>query len=359
MKSLADSTISSETASNGSVRPPRTATFQSIQVSRGLAALSVVFYHVGLFFFQKANYSPFSGFSNYGYMGVPYFFVLSGFIIGFAHTQDLGHADRLAAFVRKRFVRVYPIYWIFSALFIVAAIVGLGDRDFSLAPIDLLQAILLVHFTPEFSSPPLKVAWTLFYEVRFYFLFGLAILFPRIILAIVAFWIVAICMITPFNDFSFEILSFWNFAFPIGLLVCFAYTRLKPSCWPIALIPGLSLVTAILLSTKMTDLRGGRSIAMVGVMIGFGLVVLGLALWERKASVAVPRLLLILGDASYALYLVHSAVISVLGILILKLHLLRYVSAELLFLPMVVIATTAGIIAHLLIEKPVLRYTHR
>ena len=70
-------------------------TLESIQVARGLAALAVVFYHASLLFTQKAGLNIFSGIGKYGYMGVPFFFVLSGFIIGFAHYKDIGKKEKL------------------------------------------------------------------------------------------------------------------------------------------------------------------------------------------------------------------------------------------------------------------------
>lgn len=329
-------------------------TLESIQVARGFAALAVVFYHVSLLFAQKSDLNLFGGLGKYGYMGVPFFFVLSGFIIGYAHFKDIGHHDRLRTFLFKRFVRVYPIYWLLSVLFMIAAAAGLGEPDFSFSAPELLQAHLLIHFTPQFDSPPLKVAWTLFFEVRFYCVFALAILYPRIVAVLSGLWMVAIAAVTPWNALSTEWLSYWNYGFPIGLSICVLYLRVPVIHWRFCVALGATILLAVLVLTPIGDFHGGRSLPMVGMMWGFGLVILGLSMLERVRDLNLPRSLMFLGNASFSVYLAHSAVISVVGAIIFKLHLLRFVAPEVLYLPIVVTATLAGIIVHLLIERPLI-----
>lgn len=331
---------------------------QTIQAGRGLAALAIVFYHTSLLFEQRAGLILFGGAGGYGYMGVPFFFVLSGFIIGHAHFADLGRPDRLRGFLRKRFVRVYPVYWVLSALFIGAAIAGMGEPDFSYAPAELIQAHLLVHLTPEFGPPPLKVAWTLFYEVRFYLMFALAIACPRAAIALACFWIVAIATVSPWNDLSTEWLSYWNLAFPLGLIACLVFRRSAVAIgssyvW----LAGLAIL-AIVWVTPIPAFHGGRSVPMLAMMAGFAALILGLALLERQHAFHLPRSLLLLGDASYSLYLVHSAAIAIAGAVITQFDLLEVVSAELLYVPIAAFAVIGGIAAHWVIERPLLAITN-
>lgn len=348
-------------ASNSS--PERTAKdrspLNSIQACRGFAAFAVVIYHVGLFFEKKYNIVIYGGLTKLGYLGVPYFFVISGYIIGFAHAKDLGVSGKFPIFLKRRFLRVYPLYWIFSVIFIVASAFGFGDQDFSLAPHELIQSFALIHFTPEFQSPPLKVAWTLFYEVRFYLLFALAILYPRIATGISFVWVGLIFTIQPFNALTHEILSFWNLAFPFGLIVYWASKSLPNFVGKPALIVGCVTVSTILCISEYQELRGGRSMYMLLIMVGFSLIVLGLAIIERWEAFRVKKIFLFFGDASYVTYLVHSAAISLMGIIIVKTHFVRIISPELLSIPMVVGASLAGLAAHLLVERPWLAFSAR
>lgn len=327
---------------------------QSIQAARGLAALAVVVYHTSLMFEQRAGFVLFRGLGGYGYLGVPFFFVLSGFIIGHAHFADLGYPRRVGRFLGKRFQRVYPIYWVLSAMFIVAALAGMGEPDFSYAPAELLQAHLLVHVLPSHGPPPLKVAWTLFYEVRFYLVFALAIVAPRATLTVAMAWMAAIVLVSPWDDLSTKWLSYWNLAFPIGLIACALFRRLTAAHGTRCALLGGLLLLAILITYPVEQLHGGRSLPMTGMMAGFALVILGVALREKGNPLACPRSLLLLGDASYSLYLAHSAVISLAGTLILKLDLMHLASSEALYLAIVFTAMAVGIAVHLLLERPLL-----
>lgn len=75
---------------------------------RGVAALLVVFYHI------------FEGFSfaaggtlitiiNHGYLGVDFFFILSGFVIGYAYDDRLGKTMTLGNFFKRRLIRLHPM----------------------------------------------------------------------------------------------------------------------------------------------------------------------------------------------------------------------------------------------------------
>jgi peptidoglycan/LPS O-acetylase OafA/YrhL len=100
----------------------------TVQVLRAVAALGVVFYHVHIIGGQRGfDFGAFIGrWAEVGRMGVSLFFVLSGFIICFAHRRDIGVPDRLGRYCWKRFARIYPTYWIFSLLYVSAALSGLG-----------------------------------------------------------------------------------------------------------------------------------------------------------------------------------------------------------------------------------------
>ena len=83
-------------------------TIGTLQGGRGLAALGVVLHHAGLA--AGAFAGPFLGQSllNLGYLGVDFFFVLSGFII-YHSTADRGRS--LGQYSVARFRRVYLPYW--------------------------------------------------------------------------------------------------------------------------------------------------------------------------------------------------------------------------------------------------------
>ena len=60
---------------------------------------------------------PFGGLFLFAHAGVDFFFVLSGFIIYRVHRGDIGSPHRLSRYAWRRFVRIYPTYWIILAGF--------------------------------------------------------------------------------------------------------------------------------------------------------------------------------------------------------------------------------------------------
>src|SRR5665213_1586618 len=99
--------------------------YKYIQGCRGLAALLVVFYHLGDTLakpkYLGADADPLKSLFSFGSCGVQFFFVLSGFIITLVHRKDFGVPQRLPHYVRKRLVRIYPTYIIiFVAVYLLA-----------------------------------------------------------------------------------------------------------------------------------------------------------------------------------------------------------------------------------------------
>jgi len=79
--------------------------FNSLQIGRAVAALLVVLHHATLGsrqFYDEA----FGGFWGFGNIGVDFFFVLSGFIIYWAHKNDVGGRAQATLYGKKRFFRL-------------------------------------------------------------------------------------------------------------------------------------------------------------------------------------------------------------------------------------------------------------
>ncbi|MBO6190181.1 MAG: acyltransferase [Alloprevotella sp.] len=68
---------------------------------RGVAALIVIVYHV----FECFSWSP----APHGYLAVDFFFVLSGFVIGYAYDDRWGRSLTTRSFFRRRLIRLHPM----------------------------------------------------------------------------------------------------------------------------------------------------------------------------------------------------------------------------------------------------------
>lgn len=71
---------------------------------RGVAALMVIFYHV----FEAFATSPIDQQFNHGYLAVDFFFILSGFVIGYAY-DDRWKTMTTKDFIKRRLIRLHPM----------------------------------------------------------------------------------------------------------------------------------------------------------------------------------------------------------------------------------------------------------
>jgi exopolysaccharide production protein ExoZ len=127
--------------------PSTAKVYSSLQAGRAIAALMVVLFHCSAILGEaKYWHHSFDKYLVCGHRGVELFFVLSGIVILHAHRADMDNPGALAIYLRKRFVRIYPIYWI-VLLFIVPVFLlfpsfGTGmERQ----PSVIVSSIILVH----------------------------------------------------------------------------------------------------------------------------------------------------------------------------------------------------------------------
>ena len=321
----------------------------TLQLGRAFAALSVLLYHTNatLALPKYLGYSVFPSLWAAD-AGVHYFFVLSGFVIWTAHTADLGRPQRAAAFFWKRFRRVYAPLWVvllgLVPVFLLVPSFGKGGET---APSTLIAAFLITPFEHERLLGP---EWTLRHEVLFYCMFGLAILVPRVGSWLAAAWLALSCL-TPWLDLPYP----WSFLFAdyhllflFGMFAGWAYQRYAHMPSVCLLVIGASLFagTWALLCLQILT-KDWHSHWLFG--LGATCIVLGAAAWERERAPRVSRAFTFLGDASYAIYLVHFPFIS----LACKLLVGRG-PGMLTFWICAAIALLAGIAFHLIVEKPLL-----
>jgi exopolysaccharide production protein ExoZ len=336
---------------------------QSLQVLRGMAALTVVAFHTCVILAQREYGGiivEIPGALN-GWLGVNFFFALSGYIIFHAHRQDIGNSKMLPKYFWKRFTRLYPIYWIFLTVYIAAAALGFGHPDFKWEARHMFTAYTLFNIV-DLPTLPLKVAWTLLFEVKFYLIFALVIVAPRLGGFLLWGWGIAILVrnsYVPLPDWGYlapdwGMLSLWNIYFLFGMLACWAVNTLRLNFGLSVL--GLGICVLALAASQLNGNMDVDSLSlklMLALAIAFSLVISGIVLFERRFNWTFPPLLLLIGDASYSIYLVHSAAISQMAQFNLK-HTFHKIPSLMLFFIIFVIAGAVGIAAHILVERPLL-----
>jgi peptidoglycan/LPS O-acetylase OafA/YrhL len=336
-------------------RNPR---YHMLDVWRGVASLMVVLHHAG-FALMESDVRAASGAESWVRwmlvegvrrlnLGVPLFFVISGYCIGASVDATRRRGSSSWAFLGRRIWRIYPPYWAAFALF-AAWVGGLGAAGL----VRLYQGPYALELWPAGRLTPAqwvgnltlselwrpqvfggeafvytRVAWSLCYEEQFYFLcFAVLLLAPRRLEAALGWLTVAITLVTalawdsgrlPLVEGTF--LVRWH-QFAIGLLV---YWRLN--------VPGPAarkraadlLIAAVLLLSG--PLRGVFDLITIGgpppvifdstaLAAAFGLLLIALRPLDRRAERAAwlgP--LRACGRRSYSIYLAHLPFVTALNL---------------------------------------------
>lgn len=329
----------------------------------------VVLYHLvsaGEKYFSK---KPFQGIFEFGWVGVDFFFVLSGFIIMFIHYRDIISKGNWINFLKKRAIRIYPIYWIVATLtFIIYVFIAHGNiRDelmFNLYSSDswiyLLKQYLLIYQQPYMVS----VAWSLTYEIFFYLIFAVCIFCGwRISKYITLLWVVAIALksITNSSLLSSFIFSSANYEFLLGCLVGYLFYKKYFISLTNAMILFGIVVSLFVFYLEYFDINSNLIISklFLGLLSAIIIWVSASIDYNNTYNREKIKLLIIIGDSSYSLYLIHSIVLSTLCRFFAKFNFYpEYVSinSDLLFLIIFITTVVIGLIFHFFIEKRVLSY---
>ena len=150
---------------------------QFIQALRCIACLLVVFMHITVTYYD-IYHSPFLGNAfNFGGAGVDIFFVLSGFIITYSNTKSITKPADIGKFLKKRIIRIFPIYWVIISLFLLLQLLLplFYKTHFQLTITNLLNTYLLLPNHTMLNG----VSWSLSNEIFFYILFIIALLVPK------------------------------------------------------------------------------------------------------------------------------------------------------------------------------------
>jgi exopolysaccharide production protein ExoZ len=319
----------------------------SLQVGRGLAAVGVVLHHARIY---TDVYSPapewLARIIQNGFLGVDFFFVLSGFIMLDAHFDDPANLQAAISYAWKRVSRIYIPYWPVCAA-LISAYLLFPTLSTGYRPWGWTTSIFLV---PSQYPPALGLAWTLVHEVMFYVIFLLFFLDRRVFALAVLAW-VAVILLGPAADTVAQplmstLLRPINLEFVLGLIAAIAYRVLPRGFGWGAGAAGI-IVMIWFFSTRTDYLADSPLFGLAS-----SLVVLGGALLEPRIRWCIPRMLVGLGDASYAIYLVHLPLMALSARAAVRIPGLGSWPACLAFI--VACGIAGGYAYHHLFEKPAL-----
>jgi exopolysaccharide production protein ExoZ len=322
-----------------------------IEASRGIAAAIVVIYHVARHLDKNYGMPALKGTFQFGHAGVDLFFVISGFIILHVHYRDIGHPARLGNYLRRRFTRVMPIYWVALAL---TVLMGLGEGLPSFS--DLAWSITLL---PSNSALILDIAWTLRHEIVFYALFCTLILNPVAGIAIFGLWFASIVLgsLTGFRaDWLPGVLhGNFNLGFFFGMAAAYALRRGWVAAPRPILLVGVALFAAAAVAEDLALFNGFGDAGRIIYGLPAALIVLGTASADGAASITVPHFARVLGAASYSIYLFQFVFIGTLWKLWLATGLDSMMPHAASFPLLAIGGVAGGIVVSRLIEYPLIR----
>jgi peptidoglycan/LPS O-acetylase OafA/YrhL len=295
---------------------------------RGVTALTVVCYHL----FEAYATSHIDQKINHGYLAVDFFFILSGFVVGYAYDERWGKKMNTWSFIKRRFIRLHPMV-VMGALIGAAMFYtqGCSVWDVSLVSVGALLVATLLNALLIPVSPAVEVrgigemyplngpSWSLFFEyigniLYAFFLRKLPTKILSVWVFLMACGLAAFAIFGPLGDLcvgwamqSNEMIGGFLrllFSFSAGLLLSrvFRPVKVRGAFW-------IGSISVIVLAA-IPRIGGSEHLWMNGIydsvcaiVIFPFLVFLGAS--GKTTDRFTTRVCRFLGDISYPLYMVH------------------------------------------------------
>ena len=301
---------------------------------RGVAALMVIWYHV----FEGFAFASNSAIEtlNHGYLAVDFFFILSGFVIGYAYDDRWGKSLTMKDFFKRRLIRLHPMVIMGAVLgAITFCIQGSVQWDGTHVAISMIMLSLLctIFFIPAMPGVGYEVrgngemfplngpCWSLFFEYIGNILYALFIrrLSNKALTVFVVLLGVALAAFAVFNVSTYGNIGVgWTldgvnflggslrmlFPFSLGMLMSrnFKPMKVKGAFW----ICTIALIALF----SVPYLEGLEPLCMNGVYEAFCVIVaFPIILWIGASGTTTDKqstkICKFLGDISYPVYVIH------------------------------------------------------
>lgn len=301
--------------------------FELLDGLRGVAAITVVWFHI----FEAYATSHLDQRINHGYLAVDFFFILSGFVIGYAYDDRWGTL-KIKDFLKRRIIRLHPMV-------VIGAIIGAIVFYFQGCPVwDVSKVTIAALFIATFinsllipATPGTEIrglgemyplngpSWSLFFEYIGNILYALFIRkFSTKVLALLVFvagcGLAAFAILGPYGDicagFSLTGIEFTGgffrllFSFSAGLLLyrIFKPVKIRGAFWICTVSIVALLAVPRIGGAEHLWMNGIYDTLCFAVFFPF-LVYLGAS--GKSTDKYTTRICKFLGDISYPLYMVH------------------------------------------------------
>ena len=310
---------------------------------RGVAALIVLAFHLLEVASRETMLTDYIG---HGYLAVDFFFILSGFVIGYAY-DDRWDRMSLWSFFKRRLIRLHPMIVFSTVVGVAFFYFGMGDMFPLIEHTGVLPLLLLTVFSLLMLPAPVSLdirgwqetnpingnAWSLFFEYVANILYALVIrFFPKWLLAV---FVVLCAVLTADLALNLDLFGFlaerthgmytvhggWSLTaeqmyLGFARLLYPFFAGLLMAKMQVAIRTGRSfwLVSLLLAAVLFVPPLGGEAPSIcngiyeaVAILAFFPLIVaMGAGGTVTGRSAAVCKWL---GDISYPLYIVHYPIV--------------------------------------------------
>ncbi|SEA24022.1 hypothetical protein SAMN02982996_01213 [Lonsdalea quercina] len=318
-----------------------------IQYLRGIAAVMVIFAHATTAIYDGGIQNGYR-LEDLGTLGVYIFFIISGFIMMKATYKKTWSPQEAKTFLIHRFNRVIPPYWFWTTALLALWFAGLALKSHHFDMGKILSSYLLLPRIGEDGriNPILSQGWTLIYEMFFYCLFAVCIFFGRknrILLTLSCCFLLSFLIgkwLPADTGASIVLTNPILLYFLAGMVIFFVSERLTVK-------NGFLLSAIVLVLYLICRLFQPTWLPVIFYISPIFVVLFSACSLEGWTS----RALMLIGDASYSIYLAHGFVTMTLSMLMKKLAVSDINQTAVIILTTLV-SLVFGIVAYRVVEKP-------
>jgi exopolysaccharide production protein ExoZ len=332
----------------------------NIQILRALAAFSVVVYHSGIESTSVCNNTN---------QGCTYDIWVGGY--------GVGKPRAALDFMRRRLIRIVPLYWLLTTIavvgvFFVPTMLNVPVLD----PLYVAASYLFIPVTRVngLVRPIANLGWTLNLEMMFYVVFTVSLFFTRrvgLFLSVgflLAFTVLQTTGLFAANGAMASIpLNFWAdpiiLNFIVGMIVAVFYVQgARCSQFTSYILIAVSIILsyfAYLMDATIMTYPENHIISRLANGIPAVFLFLGCTMGPQLNQVRTMwRGLLLIGDASYSLYLIHPFALRAFGKIWTK-AIGRELPVWSFTIACLMLALAIGLICYYVAERPLLNYFNR
>jgi len=315
----------------------------ALDLIRFLAAISVVLYH---YISRPASdaYPLISEFTKYGYLGVPLFFIISGFVIA------LSANNRTALqFGVSRFVRLYPALWA-GVIFTAIIVTTITDKQYTITQILANFTLLNDYFGIDDVD---GVYWTLKAELKFYACIFLLLMFG--VFQKYRFWLSAWLGLTALHAVSGQPFFMGWFITPsyssffIAGVACFLIQKDGKNFYNLFVFLSSLIISSFKAFNQANEfiIDAGAIDKSIAVFIVWLFYVLFYFLSTGRINLSERKTIITLGALTYPLYLIHNMA----GKAIIDYY-SNFIPEQIMIIIVIAFILLISLVIHLGIERP-------